>query len=47
MYLTVSLLCVVGVLTSSAEEISASYIVIGQAHTGRKALFDINMEYKT
>ena len=26
---------------------STSYIEIGQAHTGRKALFDINMEYKT
>jgi len=37
---------VVGVLISSVEGISASDIVIGQAHTGRKALFDINMEYK-
>jgi hypothetical protein len=41
------LLCVVGVLMSSAEGIYASYIVIGQANTGPKALFDINMEYKT
>jgi hypothetical protein len=37
----------VGVLMSSAEGIYASYIVIGQANTGPKALFDINMEHKT
>jgi cytochrome b561 len=47
LYLTILILCVVGVLMSSAEGISTSYIVIGQANTRRKALFDINMEYKT